>query len=467
MSRRGHPYIGKPDFQFWKSASGVRDLADLDPVTRPSFRIAPDDLVVTAGSCFAQHVARHLVKAGFKHHVTETGHPLIGKTERDAFNYGVFSARYGNLYTARQLLQLLQRAYGLFTPLEQAWPAAGGAVVDPFRPQIQPKGFIHAEELAADREQHLAAVRTAIEEMDVFVFTLGLTESWRDRRDGAVYPLAPGVAGGTFDESIHEFHNFDASETAADLNEAFGMIRERNPRVRFLVTVSPVPLNATALPRHVWVSTAYSKAVLRVAAEQVCSSWDRTDYFPSYEIITSPHVRGRYYAADGREVVEAGVEHVMRVFLKHYGSADEDTQEDVQMQPPEDSHLAEMERIVRVLCDEEAISNSDRRLEAAGQAADAPQSVQNVEKNAEVRQESASVVAISSATATAAQAASPPSAPTLRHEGASPAPEEKSAQDQPAPRAWDVIHGKAAVETPAPAPEPRSRGFFGWLLGRK
>jgi hypothetical protein len=467
MSRRGHPYVGKPDYQFWKSASGARDVADLDPVSQPSFRIAPEDRVVTAGSCFAQHVARHLVKAGFKHHVTENGHPLIGKAERDAFNYGVFSARYGNLYTARQLLQLLQRAYGLFTPLEQAWAAAGGAVVDPFRPQIQPKGFIHAEELAADREQHLAAVRTAIEEMDVFVFTLGLTESWRDRRDGAVYPLAPGVAGGTFDEDIHEFHNFDASETASDLNAAFAMIRERNPRVRFLVTVSPVPLNATALPRHVWVSTTYSKAVLRVAAEQVCAAWDNTDYFPSYEIITSPHVRGKYYAADGREVVEAGVEHVMALFLKHYGAAEEEPQEDASVPPGEDTHLAEMERIVRVLCDEEAISNTDRRVEATDQKVETPPPAPRVEERAAPRQEPAPAMATSNAAMAAAPAARPPAEPTPRHEDVPQGPDQQSAPTQPATRAWDVIHGKAVAEQPAPAPEPRRPGLFGWLFGRK
>ncbi len=358
MSTRKHPYIGKPDQQFWKSASGARGFAALDPVSTPSFRIAPQDRVVTAGSCFAQHVARHLVQAGFRHHVTESAHPLIRKADRDLFNYGVFSARYGNLYTARQLLQLLQRAYGQFVPQETAWPLAGGGVVDPFRPQIQPGGFIHAEELAADRAQHFAAVRRAIEELDVFVFTLGLTEAWIDRRDGAVFPLAPGVAGGSFDDSIHGFHNFDVAETVADMNAAFAMIRERNPAARFLVTVSPVPLNATALPRHIWVSTTYSKAVLRVAAEQICAAWPATDYFPSYEIITSPHVRGRYFAADGREVMEAGVEHVMRTFLHHYGTAPASASAAEPPPAPEDTHLAEMERIVKVLCDEEAISNS-------------------------------------------------------------------------------------------------------------
>lgn len=357
MSSRTHPYFGRPDYQFWKSASGSRLSSELDPVVSTSFRINSDAKIVTAGSCFAQHVARHLSQAGFTHHVTEPGHPIISKEARDAFNYGVFSARYGNIYTARQLHQLLKRAYGLFTPVEQAWTRArGGGVVDPFRPQIQPGGFLHEEELSADRMQHFACVRRAIEELNVFVFTLGLTECWMDRRDGAVFPLAPGIAGGIYDEGKYTFHNMDVAETVEDMNASFGLIRARNPDARFIVTVSPVPLNATALPRHVVVSTTYSKSVLRVAAEQICSTWPQADYFPSYEIITAPTVRGAYFADDSRTVTEAGVEHVMRNFLKHYGSAATAPMKKPEL-PQEDTHKTDMEKIVRALCDEEAISN--------------------------------------------------------------------------------------------------------------
>jgi hypothetical protein len=168
--------------------------------------------IVTAGSCFAQHVARYLTNAGYNHYVSEQAHPVVPRPVALAHNYGLFSARYGNVYTARQLKQLLMRAFGSFEPVELAWPHPnGGAVVDPFRPQIQPGGYASAAELRFDRARHLSCVRDAIEKMDVFVFTLGLTEAWRDKRDGAVYPLAPGVAGGDFDPTRYEFINFDES----------------------------------------------------------------------------------------------------------------------------------------------------------------------------------------------------------------------------------------------------------------
>lgn len=356
MARR-HPYAGLPDRQFWKKEPGITDPALFDPVTDVPFKLSPDDRVVTAGSCFAQHVARFMTNSGFHHYIAEPAHPMIPEDLAQAHNYGLFSARYGNVYTARQLLQLIQRAYGDFTPQVDHWGAAKGAgVVDPFRPQIQPGGFLGPNELAADRAQHLAAVRDALETMDVFVFTLGLTEAWVDQTDGAVYPLAPGVAGGTWDPDAVRFHNFGLTETTDDLRKALALIRDRNPGVRIVLTVSPVPLNATYTDRHVFAATTWSKAVLRLAAEEIVQTTTDCAYFPSYEVITAPHVRGRYFAQDCREVLEDGVTHAMSLFFKHFADHDIAIPRARKAAEP-DAHLAQMEKAVAVMCDEEAIDN--------------------------------------------------------------------------------------------------------------
>lgn len=365
---RHHPYSGLPDRQFWRSDPGIADPDAFDPVSDVPFRITPRMRVVTAGSCFAQHVGHRLAAGGFTHYIAEPAHGMFDADLARQFGYGVFSARYGNIYTARQLLQLLHRAYGLFTPLADHWPRragdgpdAGPRVVDPFRPRIQPEGFVSAAELAADRVQHFAAVRAAVETMDVFIFTLGLTEAWEDVRDGAVFPLAPGVAGGVWDPDTTRFHNFDEVETADDLTAALAFIRERNPDVRIVLTVSPVPLNATYEPRHVVVSTTWSKAVLRIAAEKARRAFDACCYFPSYEIITAPQVRGRYFAQDGREVLEAGVDHVMRLFFHHFAqgiaAAPDDAGEGVREAAAVQEEMAALERRIEILCDEQAIDN--------------------------------------------------------------------------------------------------------------
>jgi hypothetical protein len=331
----------------------------VDPVVSAKFKIGPHDRVATAGSCFAQHIARHLRKSGFNYFVTETANPIVPGSAVERFNYGIFSARYGNLYTTRQLVQTLKRAYGLFSPSEDVWIREDGRLLDPFRPQIQPNGFASAAEYCADRLQHYAAIRRMIEQLDVFVFTLGLTETWTALSDGSVFPICPGVAGGAFDSSKHKFVNFGVTDVVADLHEALGFIIERNAQARFILTVSPVPLVATAEMRSALVSTTYSKSVLRVAAEEVSSAYASVAYFPSYEVITGNHARGRYFAEDLRSVTEEGVSHVMRLFMRHYthkvaGTAPDPDRAGV-VTTNDAALTSQLANVTSVICDEEVL----------------------------------------------------------------------------------------------------------------
>ena len=318
----GHPYSTLPAHCFWRQGVAEAAAAELDPVVQAKFTVRRSDLVATAGSCFAQHIARHLAASGFSYYVSETAHPIFDRHIAAAYNYGTFTARYGNVYTSRQLLQLLRRAYGEFVPRDDIWLAADGRCYDPFRPRIQPHGFASEREYRADRARHFAAVRGSVETMDVFVFTLGLTETWVSREDGAAYPLCPGVGAGTFDAARHGFVNLRMAEVLADMQDALDFVRDRNPRIKFILTVSPVPLAATAEDQHVLVSTTYSKSVLRAVCGELAAQYADVAYFPSYEIIAGAPARSRYYGADLRTVLEPGVTHVMRLFLKHYGGGE-------------------------------------------------------------------------------------------------------------------------------------------------
>lgn len=366
-----HPYRSLPDWHFWKPSVAELPADAVDPVVSAKFRVRRTDRIATAGSCFAQHIARHLQRAGFNYLVTETANPVIPTDIAAQYGYGLFTARYGNIYTSRQLLQLLQRAYGLFQPADDVWLRSDGRLIDPFRPRLQPGGFVSRAEYDADRRQHFAAVRRAIETLDVLVFTLGLTEGWVSRIDGAAYPLCPGVAGGSFDEGAHLFLNLRASEIIADLRAAVRFVRKRNPRARFILTVSPVPLVATAEPRSVVVSTVYSKSALRVAAEEIARDDRDIAYFPSYEIITGQHARGRYFAEDLRSVTDDGVGRVMQLFFEHYGDPEPAQLQAIEKPPTFAAdrlrHEHSIARAMAVLCDEVALQDS-RGTAAAGTA---------------------------------------------------------------------------------------------------
>lgn len=339
-----HPYQGLPDHHFWKRAVSAVEPFRLDPVTHPKFQISTTDRVSTAGSCFAQHLSQHLRKAGFSYFVPESGSHLP-PNEQQALQYGTFSARYGNIYTVRQLRQLFEEAFHQKSPEVPFWTRADGRLADPRRPNVQPEGFPSLEALQADRQIHLSHVRTVFLESDVFVFTLGLTEVWRHRLSGEVYPLAPGVTAGDYDPALYEFANLSLEEIQNDLLWFLSALKEINPGVRVLLSVSPVPLIATYENRHVLVSNTLSKAVLRVAAQGAIEAFPWVDYFPSYELFAGSHHQGRYYAADLREAAPAGILHAMRLFGTHYlhGAAEGLSPSDIGFSLPE------------IVCDENAM----------------------------------------------------------------------------------------------------------------
>lgn len=365
MKHKTHPYKNFPDKSFWTRSVTKIVYSEIDPVGIFNLQITPETKVATAGSCFAQHIARHLRNSGFKYYVVEDGHPIIPVSIREKYHYGVFSARYGNIYTSRQLLQLLYRAYGKFVPIENAWIECDGSVIDPYRPTVEPNGFISVAEMYADRMQHLAAVRKMFETLDVFVFTLGLTECWLSNIDGAVFPLCPGVAGGQFDPEKHVFHNQTVAEVVSDMTEFIEQLQHVNPTAKIVLTVSPVPLMATAEPdAHVLSANAYSKSVLRVSAEILQKQFSHVHYFPSYEIITGNFNRGHYYAEDLRSVTEKGVSHVMRLFLKHVTDGVVYSSEKNAEQPNNnDVYVAQAEALVEVECDEIALDLSNKQSE--------------------------------------------------------------------------------------------------------
>lgn len=358
-----HPYQSGPPHNFWRRSVAEIQPGLVDPVVNFPIRIDPSTRVATAGSCFAQHIARYLRNSGFNYYVTEPGHPILPESVRKKNNYGLFSARYGNIYTARQLVQLIERAYGRFVPVESVWQEAHDVFLDPFRPSTQPGGFISERELELDRAQHLAAVREMFETLDVFVFTLGLTECWVSREDGAVFPICPGVEGGVFDPARYVFYNQTLDDVVADMTSFLMVLARINPKAQVILTVSPVPLAATARQdQHVLTATTYSKSVLRVAAETLSTQFPHVAYFPSYEIITGAFNRGGYFAPDLRNVVESGVSHVMGLFMKHAtgpqmeAGAKNDNALDSNFPAGQgDAYLDLARHVVEVECDEAAL----------------------------------------------------------------------------------------------------------------
>lgn len=314
VKKSDNPYRQVPPNGFWRSGVAEPGLFGFTDLWRSKWKLPRDARFSTYGSCFAQHISRALVAKRIHWLNAE---PAPGRTPEALarkYNYGVFSARTGNIYTAAQLLKWVRLA---LAPEEKShdveyWMDQTGRAHDLLRPRIEPTGFASEREARASLSGTARAFARSIRDADVFVLTLGLTEGWINSRTGQTYSICPGTGIGTFDPEAHRFHNYTYPEILEDLQTAFETMWGINPDLHILLTVSPVPLVATASGDHVLVATQYSKSVLRAVAGDMANSHERIDYFPSYEIIASPPSRAMFFAPDMRSVAQQGVDFVMR-----------------------------------------------------------------------------------------------------------------------------------------------------------
>lgn len=308
-----NPYTNLPDKHFWKLAVGSKNSLEIEGLWSPKFNLSRHKVIATYGSCFAQHIGNALSSKGFNWTNFEQAPPSIDLELAKKFSYGIFSARTGNIYTTSLLLQWTEWALGIKKPPEEVWEN-DGRFFDPFRPSIEPNGFESKEELINSRQQTIQSFHDSFAKSDIFVFTLGLTESWFNKQ-GYEYPMCPGTIAGVFDSNQHEFQNQSFKQVHQALLSAIRLIKKSNPKLKIILTVSPVPLTATNSDKHVLTATMYSKSVLRAVAGELYDTKRFIDYFPSYEIINSPAFKGLFFEPNQRSISNFGVDFVMNHFF--------------------------------------------------------------------------------------------------------------------------------------------------------
>lgn len=284
--------------------------ASLDPhefVTdpRPGL-IGRDTPVSVIGSCFVRHLRRWLIAEGYNFCQWEDG-PRAGAS----------SVRNGQVYTPAAFEQMLRWAYEGFDAVEESWPALthdqDGGLACPYRRWV---GWPDEASMHAERAAHFRAVRNMVERSEVLLFTLGLSETWRRRDDHTAYYARPPAQ--LLDPDVHEHHLLSPEESQASLERAYATMRAANPRLQLVLTLSPIPLKATGLDRHVVISDTVSKANLRVAIDRFCRNHPEIVYFPSYEIVT--RTPAWKFDDDHRHITDQGVvQQIMRTFMSAYG----------------------------------------------------------------------------------------------------------------------------------------------------
>lgn len=284
------------DYKKFKYQAYPEDISPADIIApyarRPLIhRTTP---IASMGSCFARNVAKYLLRKGYNYLVTE-------KPFEQA------SAHWDQVFNTACMRQIFE--YSLtdeWDPVVRWWPK-GEEMQDPFRRDI----LYPADACEEHFERHREASRKAMQEARVFILTLGLIETWRDKRDHATYYRVPSPS--IYDPDIHEFYVQTVQDCTQDLDAIHELLATSNPDADIVVTVSPVPLFATfRMDVDVVSANRLSKSTLRVAAEYFAQKYENVHYFPAYEIVTQGVEDP--YQEDNRHVTAETIATVMRSF---------------------------------------------------------------------------------------------------------------------------------------------------------
>ncbi|MFH1136211.1 MAG: GSCFA domain-containing protein [Pseudomonadota bacterium] len=308
-----HPWREFKPWQVWPGAHGNPPSDGIYPwPDLPGPRLNKRTSMASMGSCFAREIKHALKRAGCNY--------LEEETDRPAAQHA--SAAWERLYNTFSMRQIFEYTFESFTPRRRWWISPqSGLVQDPFRRIIL---YSSPEEAEADFERHRACSRRVLEQAEVLILTLGLTEIWADREDGAVIclPSGPYVNEGG-DMSRYEFRVSRHRENLDNLERIHAIMKAHNPSCRLIVTVSPVHLWATFREDADIISASCnSKSTLRSAVDEFAADHDNVHYFPAYEMaaIFRPMLGQSIFAA-GREnfhVNQDVVEFIMRHFFAFY-----------------------------------------------------------------------------------------------------------------------------------------------------
>lgn len=219
--------------------------------------IRPDTQITAFGSCFAANISNWLSRRNYR---------VLTKDEsaRDAY---VVSCGEGmvNSFVIRQ-------------QFEWAWEnkTFDGTLWHGYK----------AEEYGYDPAVQ-AETKRLFDATDVFILTFGLSEVWYDEPTGNVFWRT--IPKAAYDPARHKFRVSTVEENRDNLRAIYRLIRTHRPDAHVIFTLSPIPLIATFRDVACLTANSVSKAVLRVAIDEVVREFrdeGKLSYWPSYELVT-------------------------------------------------------------------------------------------------------------------------------------------------------------------------------------
>ena len=162
-------------------------------------------------------------------------------------------------------------------------------MVNPFGVMYNPVSVLHTVRKVANHT------------FDTAVFTLGTNHVYVERATGEIVDNCQKRPQREFEE-----RELTVEECAEALREAITLLRQANPKVKVIITISPI-----RYAKYGYHGSQLSKAVLLLAADKLEKEEGETVYyFPAYEIVNDELRDYRFYKADMLHPNEQAVEYI-------------------------------------------------------------------------------------------------------------------------------------------------------------
>jgi len=255
------------------------------------------------GTCFAEEFSKFIS--------TQYKYLEYLKTEDNVF---YASANWGRVYTLPNLQQIIE--YSLTNKhnvlIEQSKTKG---FFDPFR-EYSVGYKKNANEASASILEHREASRYVFLNAQILVITIGQNEGWFDNFEKIVWATAPFSYDLT-DENTKRFTytEFSYSKNIKCLDEIINTLTKFNPKIKIILTVSPVAAEATFTQNNIITQSFAGKCTLRAVVHDIIKMHkDCVYYFPSFEMVFCKNQNS--FRSDNRHVKKMKVRSIFKFFDK-------------------------------------------------------------------------------------------------------------------------------------------------------
>ena len=173
------------------------------------------------------------------------------------------------------------------------------ATVNPFGVMYNPASILHTVEKLSTAHSPQSTVKTAF-------FTLGTNHIYRLKETGEIVDNCQKRPQSLFTEE-----ELTVDECADYLQRAINILRQHNPDVRVVLTVSPIRYR-----KYGYHGSQLSKSTLLLAVQRMINNCQlsivnyQLSYFPAYEIVNDELRDYRFYAEDMLHPSSQAVEYI-------------------------------------------------------------------------------------------------------------------------------------------------------------